>query len=412
MCSSDLALNRKFVKIAAGGMNDESEIKGHRRTYLGSSPGRIISCIKAAKTNNPIFLIDEIDKMRHDMKGDPSSTLLDILDPEQNKYFSDNYIEEEFDLSNVMFITTANCLDEIPEALKDRLEIINLPGYTYIEKENITVNHLIPKLLKSHGLSSENVTFTKEAVNRIINSYTKESGVRELQRQVEKVIRKIVTSIITNNIKRLVNLEVNEENLTKYLGKEIYEIKKVSDNNIGVVNGVSYTKLGGDILPIEVTFYKGKGKIILTGSLGSVLKESSQIALSYVKSNYKEFGVDFNQLVNNDIHIHIPEGSIKKDGPSAGVAITTAIISAFAKMQIPSSVAMTGEITLHGKVLPIGGLKEKLIGANRAGISTIFVPLENEKEVIELTDAINNSINIIYIQNYLEIFKYLKNNTK
>ena len=361
------SIGRETTKISVGGINDEAEIVGHRRTYLGANPGLIIQGMKKAGTTNPVFIIDEIDKMTKDIKGDPASSLLEVLDPEQNNKFIDLFIEEEFDLSNVMFITTANYIEQIPNELRDRLEIIELYSYTEYEKLDIAKKHLIPKEITEHGLTSKNVRFTDDAILTIIRGYTKEAGVRELDRVIATVIRKIVKDIVMNNTKS--NCIINNGNIKKYLGN-----KKYLDNNdkellsAGVVNGLAYTPYGGDLLQVEVTYFSGTGNLVLTGSLGDVMKESATIALSYIKANAKTFKLDDKIFRENDFHIHVPEGAIPKEGPSAGVTLTTAILSSLLNKKVSSNVAMTGEVTLTGKVLPIGGLKEKSIAAFRSGI--------------------------------------------
>lgn len=401
------AINRNFVKISLGGVHDEAEIRGHRRTYLGSAPGRVITAMKKAKSCNPVFLIDEIDKMTFDIKGDPASALLEVLDPEQNKFFSDNFIEETYDLSEVMFIVTANYIENIPEALRDRLEIVELSGYTEYEKMDIARKHLVPKICEEHGISTNNIIFDEESLLEIIRYYTKEAGVRELERQISKIVRKIVTSIVTTNIK-VAKLNITKDNLYKYLGYEKYHIGVLNQYQIGVVNGLAYTSFGGDTLPIEVNYYKGSGKLELTGSLGTVMKESATIALSYIKANCNNFGIDYDILCNSDIHIHVPEGAVPKDGPSAGVTLTTSLISAFTNLEVDSNIAMTGEITLRGVILPIGGLKEKSIGANRKGINTIFIPKDNLKDLEALPKEIKDNISYIPVTNYMEIYNYMK----
>lgn len=399
------AINRNFVKISVGGINDEAEIIGHRKTYLGSSPGRIIQMMKKAKSSNPVFLIDEVDKMTKDIKGDPASALLEVLDPEQNKTFSDNYIEEEFDLSKVMFILTANYLENIPEELRDRLEIININGYTEYEKLDICKKHIIKKSLKEHGLTKELINFSDEVILKIIRNYTKEAGVRELTRQIDTVIRKIVTSIVVNNIK-VNELNITLDNLEQYLGKEKYHVSNINnDSKVGVVNGLADTNYGGDVLPIEVTYFKGNGELKLTGSLGNVMKESALIALDYIKSNAKKFDINYDKLVQNDIHIHVPEGAIPKDGPSAGIALTTALISAFTDKLVSSKLAFTGEITLRGEVLKIGGLKEKCIGAYRNNIEKIIIPYDNESDLDEIPKEIKEKIKFVTVKNYEEVSK-------
>ena len=400
------ATNRNFVKISVGGVNDEAEIIGHRRTYIGANPGKIITAMKKCKSNNPVFLIDEIDKMTKDFKGDPASSLLEVLDPEQNKYFVDSYVEEEFDLSNVMFILTANYIYQIPEALRDRLEVIELSSYTEYEKLDIAKKHLIKREINEHGLTSKNVSFTDGAILSIIRNYTKEAGVRELERKIADILRKVTTDIINN--KSTKKHSITDKNIEKYLGKKKY---LDDDNDVlpsGVVNGLAYTSYGGTILPIEVCYYKGKGDLILTGSLGDVMKESAKIALSYIKSHYEYFKIDYELLENNDIHIHVPEGATPKDGPSAGITVTTAIISAFTNKEISNKIGMTGEITLRGEVLPVGGLKEKCIGAHRGGIKTIILPVKNKKDILEEVPAeVRKDIDFVYVKDYKGVFKVI-----
>ena len=344
--------------------------------------------------------------MSHDYNN-PVNSLLSVLDPEQNQYFSDNYIEEDFDLSHVLFILTANYIEDIPEALKDRLEIINISGYTEFEKLDIATHHLLPKILKENGLKENFVHISDDIILKIIRNYTKEAGVRELKRQLDKIVRKIITQIVLNNIK-INKINITEKVLEKYLGKEKYKFNTKTKAKIGVVNGLAYTVYGGDTLPIEVNYFKGKGNLILTGSLGDVMKESASIALSYLKSNYQYYNIDYNQLINNDIHIHVPEGAIKKDGPSAGIALTLAILSALTKTKISNTLALTGEITLRGQVLAIGGLKEKTIGALRSGIKTIIIPSENTKDLEELPPEVKDNINFIKVKNFKEIYKVIK----
>ena len=398
------SIGRETTKISVGGINDEAEIVGHRRTYLGANPGLIIQGMKKAGTTNPVFIIDEIDKMTKDIKGDPASSLLEVLDPEQNNKFIDLFIEEEFDLSNVMFITTANYIEQIPNELRDRLEIIELYSYTEYEKLDIAKKHLIPKEITEHGLTSKNVRFTDDAILTIIRGYTKEAGVRELDRVIATVIRKIVKDIVMNNTKS--NCIINNGNIKKYLGN-----KKYLDNNdkellsAGVVNGLAYTPYGGDLLQVEVTYFSGTGNLVLTGSLGDVMKESATIALSYIKANAKTFKLDDKIFRENDFHIHVPEGEIPKEGPSAGVTLTTAILSSLLNKKVSSNVAMTGEVTLTGKVLPIGGLKEKSIAAFRSGIERVFIPKENEPDLEEIPKEIKNKIDFILVDDYIQIFK-------
>lgn len=401
------AMHRSFTKISVGGVHDEAELVGHRRTYLGASPGRIIQSLKKAKSSNPVFLIDEIDKMQKDYKGDPSSVLLEILDPEQNKFFSDNYIEEEYDLSKVMFIATANYIEDIPEALKDRLEIVELSGYTEYEKIDIAKKYLIPKICREHGVNVAGIVIKDDVIKKIIRSYTKEAGVRELERKIATIIRKIVTSIVEKRIlmnKYIIDIKKVEE----FLGKPKYDIYKGVISEIGVVNGLAYTQYGGDILPIEVTYFKGTGTLVLTGSLGDIMKESAMIALDYIKTNYKEFGIKYDDLIQNDIHIHVPEAAIPKEGPSAGITLTTALISAFTKLKISKKLAMTGEITLKGTILPIGGLKEKSIGALRTGIQKIIIPEANARDLDEIPSEVKDNIEYITVKDYKEVFDILK----
>jgi ATP-dependent Lon protease len=401
------AINRKFVKMSVGGVNDEAEIIGHRKTYIGASPGKIITAMKKAQSINPVFLIDEIDKMTKDIKGDPASALLDVFDPEQNKYFSDNYIEEEYDLSKVMFITTANYVEQIPEALRDRLEIVYLSGYTEYEKLDICKKHLIPKLEKEHGIKENLVKFDDEILLNIIRHYTKEAGVRELERKISTIIRKIVTEIVMES-KTPKEIKITKTKLKEYLGNEKYHfIYKDNKGQVGVVNGLAYTTYGGDVLPIEVNFYKGKGELMLTGSLGEVMQESAKIALSYIKSNCKKFKIEYENIIEKDIHIHVPEGAIPKDGPSAGIALTTALISALLNKSVKNDIAMTGEITLRGNVLAIGGLKEKSTGACRNNIKKVIIPYDNIADIDEIPDEIKNNIEYIPVKTYNDVFKII-----
>lgn len=400
------SLNRNTAKISVGGINDEAEIVGHRRTYIGANPGRIIQGIRKAGTANPVFIIDEIDKMTKDIKGDPASSLLEVLDPEQNSKFSDHYIEEEFDLSKVMFIATANYVEQIPYELKDRLEIINISSYTEYEKLDIAKNHLIPRALEEHGLTPLQVQITDEAIMLLIRNYTKEAGVRELGRMISSLFRKIVKKILLdkNKVFYSIDLFVVEE----LLGKKKYLYTETSEvDEVGVVNGMAYTVFGGDILPIEATLFKGSGNLILTGSLGEVMQESCHIALDYIKSNMDKFNIDNKILLENDVHIHVPEGAVNKDGPSAGVTITSALISLLLNKKVSRDIAMTGEITLRGRVLGIGGLKEKVIGAHRANIKKIFIPLENESDLEEIPKEVKKDIEFITVNNYADIFNYL-----
>lgn len=402
------ATNRKFVKISVGGVSDEAEIMGHRRTYIGSNPGKIITAIKKSKVNNPVFLIDEVDKMTRDLKGDPASALLEVLDKEQNKTFVDSYVEEEFDLSNVMFILTANYIENIPIELRDRLEIIELSSYTDFEKLNIAKDYLIKKNLEECGLTNTSISFSDNSLLSIIRNYTREAGVRELDRTIASILRKIATNIVEGSSKK--KYIINEKNITNYLGVYKYNDNLVLENSVGTFNALAFTSFGGETLKVEVTYYKGDGKIILTGQLGDVMKESCEIALSYIKANCNTFGIDYEELSNSNIHIHALDGAVKKDGPSAGIAITTAIISAFKKKKVANNIGATGEISLNGNILPIGGLKEKSIGAKKGNIDTIIIPTANKKDLEEIEDEIKNGINYIEVSNYMDAYKILFGN--
>lgn len=395
------ALNKDFVKVSLGGINDEAEILGHRRTYVGASPGKIIQQMKKATTSNPVFLIDEVDKLTKDYKGDPASALLEILDKEQNTKFCDNYIEEEFDLSNVMFILTANNISNIPAPLLDRLEIIELSSYTIYEKLNIAKYHLIPNLLNDYKV--KNIKFTDEAIQKIITFYTKEAGARDLYRQIDSIIRK---AIINNDKNSKIVIDTGD--VEAYLGANKYNITINDINNkTGIVNGLAYTAYGGNILKVTCTLYPGKGNITLTGALGDVIKESIYIALSYIKANNIMFKIDYKIFEEVDFHFHIEEGSIPKDGPSAGITIVTAILSLLKNKIIPNNVSMTGEITLRGKILPVGGLKEKLIAATTNGIDTVYLPLESSKEFSLLPPEVRDNLNIILVEDYEDVYKSL-----
>ena len=395
------ALNKDFVKVSLGGINDEAEILGHRRTYVGASPGKIIQQMKKANTSNPVFLIDEVDKLTKDYKGDPASALLEILDKEQNDKFCDNYIEEEFDLSNVMFILTANNIGGIPAPLLDRLEIIELSSYTIYEKLNIAKYHLIPDLLNEYKV--KNIKFTDSAIQKIITYYTKEAGARDLYRQIDSIIRK---AIINND--KSSKIVIDNGDGEAYLGATKYNIT-INDTNTktGIVNGLAYTMYGGNILKVTCTLYPGKGNVTLTGALGDVIKESIYIALSYIKANNTMFKIDYKIFEEVDFHFHIEEGSIPKDGPSAGVTIVTAILSLLKNKIIPNNVSMTGEITLRGKILPVGGLKEKLIAATTNGIDTVYLPLESSKEFSLLPSEVRDNLNIILVEDYEDVYKSL-----
>ena len=398
-----LALNKKFVKQSLGGVKDESEIRGHRRTYLGALPGRILQGMKNAGVNNPVFLLDEVDKLTSDFRGDPASALLEVLDGEQNKFFSDHYLEEPFDLSNVFFIATANYLENVPAPLRDRMEIVELSSYTEYEKFEIAKRHLIDKQLFIHGLSKCDFELTDDALWSIIREYTKEAGVRELERLIGSLVRKAIKSILMEESKKVV---ITAKNISEWLGKPKFTFNKAEIKpQIGVVTGLAYTQYGGDTLAVEVTYYKGQGRIVLTGKLGEVMKESAQTALSYVKANNEKYGIDEKLFTENDIHIHVPEGAVPKDGPSAGVTMTTAIISSLSKKYVNNKVGMTGEITLTGQVLPIGGLREKSIAAHRSGLVKIAIPKENVKDIDEIPESVRNELEIIPCDTIDEVVK-------
>lgn len=387
------ALNRNFVRMSLGGVTDEAEIRGHRRTYVGAIPGRIIYGMKQAKAKNPLFLLDEIDKMSNNFKGDPADALLEVLDSEQNTTFRDNYLEVDFDLSDVMFITTANSLETIPRPLLDRMEIISVSGYTSEEKFHIAKKYLISKQIKEHNLEENSVTFSDGAIYEIIENYTRESGVRSLERKIATVIRKSVTQMVEKDTK---NQNVTVKLIRKYLGPDRFTFDKVDkEDKIGVVTGMAWTAYGGDTLPVEAVAMSGNGKLHLTGQLGDVMKESAEAAFSYVRANAKKYGIDSKFYKEKDIHIHVPEGAVPKDGPSAGVTMITAMISALSSKAVKHNVAMTGEITLTGRVLPIGGLKEKSLAAYRAGIDTLIVPKKNEKDIKKIPNSVRHKLNFI-----------------
>ena len=402
------ALGRKFVKQSLGGVRDESEIRGHRRTYIGALPGRILKGMKDAGTVNPVFLLDEIDKMTADYRGDPAAAMLEVLDPEQNKFFSDNYLEEPYDLSQVMFITTANDLNGIPAPLRDRMEIIELSSYTEIEKFNIGFKHLLPREIEAHGLKPEQLTITEDAMYAIIRGYTREAGVRELNRMIATICRKTVKGILIDNIK---SVTITPENVTEYLGKiRFFNNQNRNENQVGVVTGLAYTSFGGDTLDIEVTTYPGKGGLILTGKLGDVMKESATAAFSYVKAHQEEFKIPEGFLEKNDVHIHVPEGAVPKDGPSAGVTLTTALVSALSNRPVDCHLGMTGEITLRGAVLPIGGLREKSIAAARSGLKKIFIPKENERDIEDIPEEVREVLEIQPVSQVSEIINSIFQN--
>lgn len=388
------AVNRKFARISLGGVKDEAEIRGHRRTYIGAIPGRITYALKEAGSCNPLILLDEIDKLSQDYKGSPADALLEVLDPNQNANFRDSFMEIDIDLSNVLFITTANSLDTIPRPLLDRMEVIEISGYTYEEKFNIAKNHLIPKALKEHNLDSTTIKISDSVIKEIVNCYTMESGVRTLERQINKVIRKAITDLIKSNNK---SITISTNKIEKYLGAKIFEYEKIDkEDKVGVVTGLAWTAYGGDTLPVEVSVMKGSGKLDLTGQLGSVMQESAKASYTYVRANAKKYGIPEDFYKENDIHIHVPEGAVPKDGPSAGVTMTTALVSALSNKKVKSNVAMTGEITLTGRVLAIGGVKEKCLAAHRIGIDTIILPKENEKHVNKIPKSVKSKLNLIF----------------
>ncbi|PFA23117.1 MULTISPECIES: endopeptidase La [Bacillus cereus group] len=398
------SLNRNFVRVSLGGVRDESEIRGHRRTYVGAMPGRIIQGMKKAKTINPVFLLDEIDKMSNDFRGDPSAALLEVLDPEQNHNFSDHYIEEPYDLSKVMFVATANTLASIPGPLLDRMEIISIAGYTEIEKVHIAREHLLPKQLTEHGLRKGNLQVRDDALLEMIRYYTREAGVRTLERQIAKICRKAAKIIVTEERKRII---VTEKNITDLLGKHIFRYGQAeTTDQVGMATGLAYTAAGGDTLAIEVSVSPGKGKLILTGKLGDVMKESAQAAFSYIRSRAEELHIDPDFHEKNDIHIHVPEGAVPKDGPSAGITMATALISALTGVPVSKEVGMTGEITLRGRVLPIGGLKEKTLSAHRAGLTKIILPAENEKDLDDIPESVKENLTFVPVSHLDEVLEH------
>lgn len=398
------ALNRKFVRISLGGVRDEAEIRGHRRTYVGAMPGRIIQGMRKAGTVNPVFLLDEIDKMANDFRGDPSSALLEVLDPEQNSTFSDHYIDEAYDLSKVMFITTANYIATIPQPLFDRMEMLNIAGYTEVEKMQIAKRHLWPKQLKEHGLNKGKVQIRDEAIKKVIREYTREAGVRTLERQLASICRKAAKEIVAGKKKRVI---VTDKTVEALLGKPRFRYGMAEEEDlIGAATGLAYTVAGGDTLSIEVSLYPGKGNLTLTGQLGDVMKESAQAAFSYIRSRAAELNIDPEFHKNNDIHIHVPEGATPKDGPSAGITMATALVSALTGIAVKKEVGMTGEITLRGRVLPIGGLKEKTLSAHRAGLTTILFPKDNEKDLDDIPESVRNELKFIPVSHLDEVLKH------
>ena len=396
--------NRKFVRMSLGGVRDEAEIRGHRRTYIGAFPGQIIQMMKKAGAKNPVFLLDEVDKMSMDFRGDPSAALLEVLDPEQNHSFTDHYIDVEFDLSSVFFIATANVMHTIPQPLQDRMEVLRLPGYTEPEKVEIAKRHLIAKQIKSHGLEEKNIDFTDEALQEIVRRYTREAGVRNMEREISSVFRKIARRVVLDG--KDFHDTVNADNLNNYLGIPRYRKSRQEEiNEIGTATGLAWTEVGGEILPIEVTLMPGKGTVRLTGKLGDVMQESAHAAMSYVRSRADQLGITPGFHRKTDIHIHVPEGAIPKDGPSAGITIATALVSALTKKAVRRDVAMTGEITLRGKVFPIGGVKEKLLAAHRIGITTIILPRENEKDLADIPANVLSALTVELVEHVDEVLK-------
>ena len=407
------SLGRKFVRISLGGVRDEAEIRGHRRTYVGAMPGKIIHALKKAGTSNPVILLDEIDKMSNDFRGDPAAAMLEVLDPGQNKSFGDHYIECEYDLSKVMFIMTANDLGAIPGPLRDRMEIIHIAGYTPDEKMQIAKKYLLPKAVETHGLKNYPVAVTDKVLTSIVRGYTKEAGVRELERLMNTVARKIATEVVTEDIKEGRKFSVTEKNLETYLGPMKFERTDVEQQpQVGLVNGLAWTSVGGELLNIEVVTVPGNGKIQVTGKLGEVMQESAKAALSYVRSISNRLGIDHEWYHKNDIHIHVPEGATPKDGPSAGITMVTALTSAIANIPVRQDVAMTGEVTLRGRVLPIGGLKEKILAAKQAGITTVIIPKKNEKDLIKIPNEIKDGIEVRPVSEVEEVLRVALNLTK
>ena len=401
------ALGRKFIKQSLGGVKDESEVRGHRRTYIGALPGRILKGMYDAQTVNPVFLLDEIDKMSSDYKGDPTSAMLEVLDPEQNHTFSDNYVEEPYDLSQVMFIATANYLENIPAPLRDRMEIVELSSYTKFEKFQIAKEHLISKQIEVHGITDKQFIIDDEAIYHIIEHFTREAGVRELNRYLGSLIRKAIKEILVTKVECV---HITKDNINKYLGRDRFTENSIHDvDTVGVVTGLAYTQFGGDTLDVEATYYRGKGGLVLTGKLGDVMKESAQTALSYVKAHADDFKINPTLFNENDIHIHVPEGAIPKDGPSAGVTMATAIVSALTRRTVKRNLGMTGEITLRGAVLPIGGLREKSIAAHRSGLNTILIPHLNIADIEDIPNEVKTALNIIPVKTIEEVINHALN---
>ena len=397
------ALQRKYIRMSLGGVHDEAEIRGHRKTYVGAMPGKILQNIKKSQSSNPVFILDEIDKVKSDFRGDPSSALLEVLDPEQNNAFGDNYLEVDYDLSKVLFIATANSLDTIHPALRDRMEIIEITGYTQEEKIEIAVKHLVPKQLKEHGLKSSQVKVTRQAIAKIINSYTRESGVRSLERKIGTLVRNIAKSVA---MEEEYDKTITEESVRKILGLEIHDEELYQDNEIaGVVTGLAWTQVGGEILFVESSLSKGKGALTISGQLGDVMKESAMAALSYLKFNADALGIDHRIFQQYDLHINVPAGAVPKDGPSAGITIFSALASAFTGRKIKPYLGMTGEITLRGQVLPVGGIKEKVLAAKRAGLRDIILCWQNEKDVEDINPEYIKGLRFHYVKTMSQVFE-------